>query len=242
MKKIILSLLFLCTVCSISFCKKNSPPSGSSAFTIVNTLVNSTPVVTNFSQIAVGGKLSTSLNWYNSALQIGYGTYSELSSYAGMTLLSLSQISDTLVSLWNGLLNLSVGSTHSLFIIGADTTNVDTLFTTDVIPYYPYTGDSVTGIRLVNVSPGSNPISVDIQGATGAPLVTNLSYKGITGFQALPATSVVQTNGYTIEFRDAASGTLLTTYSLPIVLFKSQTLAFYGTALSGQLVMAINNF
>jgi hypothetical protein len=222
-------------------CSKTGAPPTTSSFTIVNVVVNSNPLVTNFMPAEAGGKVPDTLMWFSSALQIGYGSYSELSSYVGSTPLSLSQISDTLATVWSGDVYLASGSIHTFFLIGADTTKLDTLFTTDAIPYYAYTGDSVSGLRVVNVSPGSNPISVDIQGGASEPLLSSIPYKDISSFQALPATTAFQISGYNIEFRDAASGMLITTYTLNPVVFRSVTLAFYGTTTSGQQVMSINN-
>ncbi len=109
---------------------------------------------------------------------------------------------------------------------GADTLHIDSLLTPDVIPYYPYTGDSLTGIRFVNLSKWSNPISIDIQGSPNIELVSSLSYKVITTFQPLSANGAAQANGYNLEFRDEITDSVLATYSINIVLFESQTLAF----------------
>ena len=84
----------LCTACFS--CIKTNTPLGTSALTIVNAIPTSNAIVTNFLG-SNGSKTTDTLTYYNSALQIYYGTYSEVSSYTGATHLSLSQTSDTLL-------------------------------------------------------------------------------------------------------------------------------------------------
>jgi hypothetical protein len=239
------SLYFLCVLnalCIVASCKKSNSVKGTSALTIVNIIPGSNNLVTNFFAPQPGGKEQDTLMWYASAAEIGYGRYAELGSYSGNTKLSLSQISDTLQSICDVTLNLQISRIYSFFLTGTDTLHVDTLLTQDQIPYFPYTGDSLTGIRFVNLVTGSNPITIDIQGNPNTTMVGSLPYKGITAFTNLSANTNAQNNGYLFEFRDAISDSVLATYSLNINLLRSQTLAFYGSLSSGLSVMEINNF
>jgi len=221
-------------------CTKTTAPSGSAALNIVNATIGSTALVTNFN--AYNGKTIDTLQYYNTALQVYYGSSAEIGSYTGSTPLSLSDITDTTRNVYSNTLNLPVGSIHTLFMTGT-LTSPDNLFTTDVIPYYPASGDSVTGVRFVNLSPGSNPISVTLQSdTTHTAIGSPIAYKSISNFQSFSANTNAENNGYTFEFRDAASDSVLATYSLNIYLFKSQTLAFYGNTTSGFSVMSINNY
>ena len=222
-------------------CLKIAGPSGTASVTIVNAVVNSYPLVTNFTPTPNGSKVQDSFVYYHSALQIGYGSGSEVSSYSGNVSLSLSQISDTTSDLWSGTFNLSVGSVHTFILTGADTLHIDTLFTTDNIPYYPFAGDSVTGVRFLHASPGSS-IMVDIQGQVPMAFNTSLAYKAVSGFQSFPATEAYQAAGYVFEFRDATSGNILASYPLSVAPFKSQTLVFCGSPASGQEAISVANY
>jgi len=234
-----ISKYILITAILMSFlnaCIKTITDPGTSALTIVNAIPNSNALITNFwgntgSQI----QNSDTLQYYSTALQIYYANWSELSSYSGKTTLSLPQISDTTTSLTNLNLNLQIGSIYSLFITGSDTTHVDTLFTKDNIPYYPYSGDSLTGVRFINLSTGSLPILITLQGdTTHTPIANNISYKTVTSFQQLSANSNALLNGYTFEFRDAASDSVITTVSFNtrtythLFPFKSVTICLIG--------------
>ena len=230
----------LCTIC-FSCIKTNTAP-GTSALTIVNAIPNCNAIVTNFIG-SNGNKTTDTLMYYNSALQIYYGQYSEVSAYTGTTHLSLSQASDTLLPIANMTLNMQIGGIYSLFLAGSDTTQVDTMFTKDNIPYYPASGDSLTGVRFVNLSKGGKPIFITLQSdTTHTRIQNNISYKIITSFASYPANGNAQTLGYNFEFRDAGSDSVLATSYLNIYLFKSQTLAFYGNASVGYSVMSINNY
>jgi len=190
--------------------KDNTNPKGGASLTIANAIVGSNPLVVNFNGYA-GSKTTDTLRYYKSALQIRYGGFKEISSYSGLTPLSLSQISDTLTGLYNLTLNLPVNTIHTLFLVGADTLHIDTLFTEDH-PQYHSTADSTFGIRFVNLSPGSDPISVNIKGNANGSEVENLTYKSITEFKNYSATASVAR--YIFEIRDVASGDLLATYRM----------------------------
>jgi len=230
------SILILTSLIILSGCIKTSTPPGTSALTIVNAIPNSNPLVTNFygntgSQI----QNADTLQYYATALQIYYANWSELSSYSGKTSLSLPQISDTTTSLTNLTLNLQIGGIYSLFITGSDTAHVDTLFTKDNIPYYPFSGDSLIGVRFINLSTGSLPILITLQSdSTHTPIANNISYKTVTSFQQLSANSNALANGYTFEIRDVASDSVITTVpfntgTYPAMFpFKSVTVCLIG--------------
>jgi hypothetical protein len=239
MTKKLLTLLVLLFLASEFSCTKTSIPPGTSALNIVNTMVGSTGLVTNFSG-SLGSKTTDTFRYYAFAPQVYYGSANEISSYYGQTPLAISDFSDTTKVLLNVSLNLPINSIHTLFVTGS-ISSPDSLFTSDQVPYYPVSGDSVTGVRFVNLSTGSNPVRIDISGSSDT-LLSGLAYKSISPFQPLPANAMSQANGYTLEFRDAISDSLLVTYSLNIFLFKSQTLAFYGSPASGLTVMSYNNF
>jgi hypothetical protein len=230
------ALLLLATLFS---CSKTSSLPGTASLTIVNAVAGSNPLVTNFSS-------TQAIEWYGNASQIAFGQYAEYNYYSGVQPLGLYQYPDTvaqdppLVSL---VLTLPVGSIHSLFLTG--TTNApDTVFTTDAPPYHP-PSDSSMGIRFINLSPGSAPVSVDIQGQANGSEAGSVAYKGITAFKSYSATSVVA--GYNFEFRDAASGTLLVSYALTPAAYRNYTIALEGLPGPGgsavpQAAWLVNNY
>lgn len=81
-------------------------------------------------------------------------------------------------------------------------------------------------VRFINLSAGSAPISVNVQGNANGSTVSSLPYKSLTDFMNF-ATKTANTQ-YIFEFRDAASGTLLTTFTWNVVPFKNITLCVIG--------------
>jgi hypothetical protein len=244
-KKQILLLVFM-VVLAFSCTKQlnNDTQSPVSAFTVVNAVIGSNPLITDLTGAdSVAAYLTTTA-------QIGYSSFFEYSIQSGNVPLTVYQTTDTLnpvfkTGLKNSALNLESSKIYSLFLSGQIGTQnlVDTLLTQDNPPFHPAT-DSTVGIRFVNVSPGSSPISVNIQGNPNASEVPTLSYRTITGFKNYPATiSVTQ---YTFEIRDAASGNLLTTYTYNIAPYQNITIAVIGSEDPSVGVpvsaMQVNNF
>jgi hypothetical protein len=104
-------------------------------------------------------------------------------------------------------LNFKAGSLYSLFITGEDTTNPDFLFVQDTLTVIR---DSSVGIRFVNLSTASNPISINLEGNANGSEVGNLPYKGITSFK--PYINNSTTIDYLFVVRDAATGDSLTQF------------------------------
>jgi hypothetical protein len=227
------SMVVISSLIAFSCSKGNSTaglPASSVSLTIVNLINGSHGFYTNFSPQAAKGSEDT-LKWYRSAANVSFGNFLEFSSYTGMQALSIVSETDTLESEWSGVLSLPIWSVQTIFFGGPDTSQIDTLLTTDQITYYATT-DSVIGVRFVNMAWASNPVSVDIQGAGSAPLVASLSYKGATAFMSFPATSESPSSGqYTFEFRVASSGALLASYQYSgFQEFQSATVVLGGNA------------
>ncbi|NII26255.1 DUF4397 domain-containing protein [Pseudoflavitalea sp. X16] len=215
----------------LSCSKQTATPTAS--LTLINAIPGSTPsLVTNFSG-------ASPITWYKNALKLVYGTSTNTNlalAYQGEQKLAIYRFPDTTAHstpLFNLDLHLQPGNIYSLFLTGT-LTEPDTLFTTDVIPYYP-SSDSSVGIRFVNLSPGSSPVSINIAGMPDGSEVGSLTYKGITGFKKYPATAA-SASKYPFEFRDAATGTLLGSFDVTGInglasntrRFRNFTLAFMG--------------
>lgn len=218
-----------CTALSCS--KQTATPTAS--LTLINAIPGSTPsLVTNFSG-------SSSITWYKNALKLVYGTSNNTNlalSYQGEQKLAVYRYPDTAAHntpLFDLNLRLEPGKIHTLFLTGT-LTEPDTLFTTDNIPYYP-SSDSSLGIRFVNLSPGSDPVSINMAGSANGSEVNGLAYKSITDFKKYPAT-VASAGKYSFEFRDVATGALLGSFDVTGIngtasntrRFRNFTLAFMG--------------
>lgn len=249
MKWFTLSVFSIGIFCFSLGCKKTpyANLAGGSSLTVVNAVIGSQNLVTNFTGSDGGKTLSPFI--YKNAPSIPYENFSEFGSYSGTTTLSISPVTDTLLTLWSGTFDLSHNQIHSLFLTGTDTLHIDSLFTLDNPPVH---ADSSAGIRFVNLSPGSNPVSIDIQGQSNGSETTSLGYKGITAFKNYAATAAI--SSYVFEFRDAATGNLLASYTLTgvnngtgtdtspnTVRWKNMTIALTGLP-GAQGTFLINNY
>lgn len=258
LKHLLVPMLLL----ALGGCKKNNKVQGTASLSFVNAIIGDSSVIPVFtgSNETLSGFSINSRFFYGAFKGNSFtGTLSyEVNSYAGRQSVAIYRFPDTVpgkaqlnLDLW-----LPVGSIHTLFLTGTSTTP-DTLFTEDHPPLY-LPSDSVTGIRFVNLSAGSNPVSVNIKGQPAGSETGNLPYKGITEFKRYPATSAI--SSYTFEFRDAATGNLLTTYTANRInyagsnpysdfnkwQFKNSTLAILGSPDSsgywGQRALLITNY
>jgi hypothetical protein len=215
-KSKLIYVLIAGTTCIQGGCQKTgSVPStfGVASFTVVDAIPNTyqiIPVINTSGPIA----------YFNNAQSIYYGSFGEYSPPAGSDTVYVVHDSDTLDvglkaagQMFYGILSFSKRNSYSLFLCGSDTTSPDYLFTNDTLPYHG-PNDSTVGIRFVNLSTGSSPISINLQGNANGSEVESLSYKGITEFKDYFSNSSISSEGYTFVFRDAASGDSLTSIQL----------------------------
>jgi len=130
------------------------------------------------------------------------------------------------VTYYTGTLSFNANTNYSLFLTGASQSSVDNVLIKET--YTRNYADSVCGVRFIHLATGTNPISVDIAGNANGSEVSSLAYKAYSSFIKHPANNANQS--YNFEFRDQASGTLLTTYTLTTPFFHNVTLAFAGNA------------
>lgn len=238
MQKIYLNLLLIVMFSlAIASCKKEETfkASGASALTIVNGVVGNNHLLTNFNGDHLNGI------YYTGMVAVDYGTASFFTHYVGRQPLGLYQLPDTTAGskpVFNLTLNLPANTIHTLFLMGT-AQDPDELFTTDQLPYHA-PSDSTMGIRFVNISKGSDPVSINLAGQANGSEADGIAYKGITPFKNYNASSAV--SSYTFEFRDKASGELLGTcvvdgINIPgdsnthnIRRFRNFTIAFLGAS------------
>jgi hypothetical protein len=234
--------------------KKSSPPVYPvAALDVVNALPTSAPL------ILIQGPIEPVIGSFSGIGTLSYASTAVLTPPSGSESFYVVQqnVDTTSINgqggdfMFNSTLNFTAGGIYSLFITGADTSNPEYLLVQDMPPVQT---DSTVGVRFVNLSTGSNPVSVDIQGQAIGGVVSSLTYKSITGFQNFAATSSI--SSYVFEFRDVASGNLLASYTLSgvnsystttanTVLFRNLTIALIGQPAGGTVAQGCireNNF
>ncbi len=79
------------------------------------------------------------------------------------------------VTYYSQSLTVDNNTNYSLFLTGASPAAIESVLIKETYPR-AY-ADSVCGVRFINLSPGSNPISVNIKGNINGSEVTSLAYK-----------------------------------------------------------------
>jgi hypothetical protein len=201
---------------AILACEKTTtapPDTGVANFTVFNGIPTSGPVIPVINT-------GQPIEWFGGGNRIYYSMFYQYSVLPGNDTVYAVQNADTVDvgpkttgQIFYGILPLKKGGIYSLYLCGKDTASPDYVFTTDTLPYHGLS-DSTVGIRFVNLSTGSNPISVNLEGSPDGSEVDKLEYKGISGFKNYISNSSVTYGGYLFVFRDAISGDSLTSYSL----------------------------
>ena len=236
-------ILAVSTLAGLLACKKtvNLPANNLASLNFVNTTVGSASLATKFN--------NKNIIFSNfSANEVGYGSSHIFSPFSGNNIISFIQSSDTLHNLFQGKFQFQKGGIYTLFLTGT-VSQPDTVFIPESLPQHSST-DSVAGVRFINLSSGSDPVSVDIQGQVNGSEAASLSYKEYTGFKIYKADHSI--SSYIFEFRDAASGTLLANYTLKginnstgtnttanAVRFHNQTLVLIGQPAGGTVAQKI---
>lgn len=217
---------------SLASCNKDVATEGTASLSIINAIPGSNDLLPNFKQDgAIPYRQAAVLRYKNFFM-----TDNRMRYYSGHQRLRIFQMPDTTSKdqpLFDLNIDLPVGSIHTLFLTGSPDAPDTLMIRNEQIPFFPQ-GDSTMAIRFVNLSKGSAPVSVNIRGLADGSEVQNLGYKSITGFVHYPVR--LQLQNYVFEFRDAASGTLLASYTTLGLqqttpnpwIFKSFTIAFTG--------------
>lgn len=150
---------------------------------------------------------------------------------------------DSTKIIYQNTLNFSNGDLYTLYLAG-QATAVDTILRKETS--LPSFTDSSCGVRFINLSYNSNPITVTLSTAATTAITefTGLAYKTQSVFKTFPAG--VANNTYTFQVRDAGSMALLGSYTLTVPRFFSCTLAWIGqtggTGTAAVKVQRINNY
>ena len=219
----------------ISSCKKSDTVPVPAAVNIVHAIANGKPIIPVFS--------NDDIQYFFSAATINYGAAVVYYPNSGVQPLYVVKSTDTLTRIYNDEVTLEDGHIYSLFFAG-DTSKPEAVLVQDEIPAY---ADSTAGVRLINLSPASAPIKVNIKGKGAAQTeFSNIGYKQISDFKPFAATTNINGSRYIFEIRDQASDSLLLTYTWDYALFKNNTLVFSGAVLAGKpaslTIFPVNNF
>jgi hypothetical protein len=263
---VLILLIAVASFFSISCNKVNSPsPSAVASLNVVNVLPNGAPL------ILVQGPISSAVGQFSNIYPLSYATTAVFTPKSGSESFYAVQSNADTASvaskgpeyMFNGVLNFKAAGLYSLFITGTDTTNPDFLFVQDALSVIK---DSAVGIRFVNLSTGSNPMSVNLEGNSIGSEVSNLSYKGITSFKQYSNNST--TSDYLFVVRDATTGDSLTQFDFigsgasnngngltdpsnsanygTLLTFRNVTIAVYGSGTSASnnplSTMLIDNY
>ncbi len=209
MKK--LTYLLVLTVLGFTACTKTSL-----------SLTSPTPLASlNVTNAVVGGSALT-LNVVNGQT-VANNSYTQFSLVAGQSKVNLFPATTPNTSYYNQTLPTANGSYYSLFLSGASPSAIDATLIKET--YQNYT-DSLCGVRFINLSPGSDPISVNLTGSANGSEVSSLAYKAYTDFKQYPAKKT--NTSYAFQVRDATTGNLITSYALTTPYFHNVTIVLRG--------------
>jgi len=226
MKKTILYMLVLGLLASLESCKQNNinPEPDNSVLNITNAVIGGATVnlTAGTAPYLTSGNNAISSNNY-AFLPIPAGNIPITIAVPASAATSTSAAIPSVIY-YNNNVNVSANSNYSLFLTGSSPSAVDNVLVQE--NYARSYADSVCGVRFINLSPGSNPVSVNVKGNANGSEVSNLAYKAYSNFNQHPAKKV--NSSYVFEFRDQATGTLLTSYTLTTPYFHNVTLCLRG--------------
>lgn len=230
MKRIVYTLFMIAIIAAACKKENNIKITPLSSVNVTNAIFNSSPVIVNTTD--------GSIPFSNSPTHIAYQSYGQYSMIAGAATVSVTYASDTLKPIITQKVNAANGSYYSMFLSGTAGA-VDIVLVKDNYTNY---ADGVCGVRFINLSSDSHPISINITGNSNGNEVSNLAYKAYTNFKKYAVTA--SNNSFSYDIRDAATGNFLTTFVLYAPTFQNVTLALTGLENdpNGVAIEQINNY
>ncbi|WP_185154071.1 DUF4397 domain-containing protein [Fulvivirga sp. M361] len=140
---------------------------------------------------------------------------------------------DTLNQVHQQSVTFQPGDIHTLFLTGDEENIEGTLVRDEPLVLM----DSLVGIRFVNLSPDSGPVSVGLTGQTEL-ISSDLAFKASSDFNQLTADNA--TGVYTFEFKDADGEVLINTTIDPVsngFVFKNTTFVLMGNRADATLII-----
>jgi hypothetical protein len=228
MKQRSIFLVFLALPAILGSCSKSNPTSytPSAAITITNAVAGSGAMVLNGSP---NQNYTSVASFTSQAFPLLAG---------GQTIDVSDPAATPAITYFHRAVNITDKGNYSLFLAGLSATQADTIFITET---FTNPTDSSCGVRFINLSPDSGPLSINITGGDPGGETPSLAYKAYTNFKLHSARIADVIAGIGFEIHDAATGNLLTTYTLIPSTFHNITLAIAGYQ-AGPSIIQINNF
>lgn len=204
MKKIIIGLIGIMVLSQA--CKKETGVLDLGSVTVVHAALDVAGIKVN-----VAG--ATPISWAGiaSANVTNFVASKHYSVQIGAKPLQVVASADTTKFLFNEMKTFNPGGLNTLFVFG-QAPNIETIYNEG--EQYPTYKETVIGIRFINLSPNSPSLNVTLSTSTSINEASGLTYKQQTAFKVYPA--VVLNVPIVFQFRDAATGNLLVSYSLPV--------------------------
>lgn len=198
-------------------CKKDLRYSPSPvSLTVFNGLNNAEPVLVSFGDTAVP--------FYSYENLIQYGSSQQYSIPGATTPIRLTSAKDTLQPWIQGKISLESGGIYSLYVVGNDGKQIDTLLSKDVLPTY---SDSIAGVRFINMIESKRDITINLEGnLPDQPEFGSIAFKQSTDFKGYSARAGILS--YNFEIHDKQSGEMITTYSWTLKIFRNSTIIILG--------------
>jgi len=200
------SILFIAIILLGSACERETYEiKSTSSVYVINAAVDNGPIRVN---VGAGNGFS-----YSKATDLAFGTSNIYGAFSGGNKITVVNSLDTTKTVFNRTLNLEGVST--LYIAG-QVPITDTIFQAEKnLPYISQGNinnpDNSFYLRFVNLSPNSNPLSINIKQST-VKETTSLGYKSISQFKKYEA--LTTTANYIFEITDPITNRLLATYTL----------------------------
>jgi hypothetical protein len=218
-------------------CKKTAdtlPNPQLSSITIINAVLDAGPVKFNH--------YKTGLSYEDLSDSINYGSSLEYPIISGNQPLAVVLSRDTSTILYHNTYDFTPFKSYSMYTAGI-LPNTKNFFFEDNIPVHK---DSTVGVRFINLSMDSKPVSINVQGSSQSDF-SNVAYGQISQFKSYPADMNSNPNqNYTFEVRDLSSGVLLTTFTWYFSVFKNNTLVISGLVNASNYnaitVFQVNNY
>ncbi|PTS97377.1 hypothetical protein DBR11_17390 [Pedobacter sp. HMWF019] len=199
--------------------------------------IKTTPLASiQITNVLIGG---SELQFGTNAATIPSNAYTAYGILTGSQVLKLSSTVSPNPVYYNQTKDFVNGGVYSLFLTGTPATVEAVFLKEENIPSHTV---DVFGARVINLVTDDVPISVNLQGSANGSFVSSLAYKAISTFKDV--SSVATEGNKVFEFRDAATGALITSFTVPsydLPRFRNITLVFSG-ALGEETVIRANNY
>jgi hypothetical protein len=200
------TLILLLTGLVIQSCKKEEGTSALASLTVVNAAID----VAAAKAYASDKKA----NWSGIVVAdaINHAFFKHLGVFAGTKNVVAVNSADTTKTLYSGTGEFKEAGLNTLFLCGQAGSYEGVYLADENLPTYT---EEVIGIRFINLSPNSPAISINLTATPAVNETTNLAYKQKSEFKPYPGNAAVITTGIAFQVRNATTGALLASYTLP---------------------------